>query len=339
MTTAKNKEVIQKRLVYLSILLFSCVLFISSVKTAFSQEKIPLAIAPSRQTIAVDPGQSQSGQVKFFNSSDSPISGNIKVVDFVVTGKDGSPLLLEESTNPYVILPFNKASIASGGVLNINFQVKVPSSETPGGRYAAIIFEQTGQIQEASDIGNQSASAVFPRIVGLINIRINGPVTESAFVDLFKLPTFLEFGPIPVYFEIINKGGYHILPRGELTLKNWFGKEVESVIIDEKNIFPNTRRYYDSKLGSTLMFGRYEVSLNASYGEGGKSTVAQGYVWALPITLIILIILTGLIIGLSIYLITKKLRQKQEILEEKLEKEISEIEALKMKFKDRLPKS
>lgn len=321
-------------------LLIFCFVFLSTMyyvlSTARAQARIPLVVAPARQTIAIDAGNSENLQIKFFNESITPVSGNIKAVDFIVTGSDGSPILLEDQVNDWVKLPYDRASIASGDVLRVNFKVTVPKDTQPGGRYVAIIFEQTGQLSQTSE--TESVSAVSPRIVGLLSIRVNGPIIESAFVDVFKTPKFMEFGKIPVDFTVVNKGGYHINPKGQITLTNWMGKEIERVTIDDKNIFPNASRIYDAKLGQTWMFGRYSVGLTASYGEQGKTLLANSFVWVVPITVVVIIIFSILILILAVYLISRKVKAKQEVLEEKLEEEISDLEAIKNKFKDKLPK-
>lgn len=309
-------------------------ILIFSTNFVIAQARIPLVVAPARQSVAIDPGKSENLQIKFFNESTSPITGNLKAVDFVVTGSDGSPLLLEDQLDDWVKLPYDKAAIPSGDVLKINFKVEVPATAVPGGRYVAIVFEQTGQIDQTPE----SASAVSSRLVGLVNIRVNGPIIESAFINQFKTPKFLEFGKIPVSFEILNKGGYHINPKGQVTLTNWMGKEIERVTLDDKNIFPNAKRIYDTKIGETWMFGKYKVGIEASYGDTGKTLIANNYVWVIPVTVIAIVIFTILIAILAAYVISKKFTAKQEVLEEKLEQEISEIEALKSRFKDKLPK-
>lgn len=320
----------------LSLITFLCSMYFV-FSTANAQTKIPLTVAPSRQTVAIDPGKSENLQIKFFNETDQPISGNIKAVDFIVTGTDGSPILLEDQINDWIELPFTKAVIPSGEVLRVNFRINVPQETLPGGRYSAIIFEQTGQLTQTSN--SEAASLVSPRIVGLVNTRINGPITESAFVDIFKSPIFSEFGKIPVYFEISNKGGYHINPKGQVTLTNWMGQETERVTLEDKNIFPSAKRNYEVELGQTWMFGRYKIDLVASYGEQGKTLTATNYVWVIPVTVIVMIIFSIIIIILLSYLMSRKSKNKQEELEKRLEEEIHEVEMLKNKFKDKLPKS
>jgi hypothetical protein len=320
-----------KKITALITIIFASILCTSSV---IAQESIPLVVAPARQTVAIDPGNTENLQIKFFNQSKTSVSGNLKAVDFVVISRDGSPTLLENQTNEWVKLPYEKATIPAGDVLKVNFKVEVPKDALPGGRYAAIMFEQTGQINESG----QSASAVSSRIVGLLSVRVNGPIVESAFIDSFKTPKFLEFGKIPVSFEILNKGGYHINPKGQVTLTDWMGKEIGRVTIDDKNIFPNAKREYEAKLGETWMFGKYKVGIVANYGEQGKTITAENVVWVIPVTVIAIAIFSILILILSVYLISSKIKEKQEVLETKLEEEISEIEALKNKFQDKLPK-
>lgn len=314
--------------------LFITLLTISSVK---AQDRMPLVIAPARQTIAIDAGTTANMQIKFFNESISPISGNIKAIDFVVNDDDGSPTLLEDQDNDWVVLPYDKATIASGDVLRVNFKINVPKDTAPGGRYVAIVFEQIGQLPEATSL-NEQASVVSPRIVGLVNIRINGPVTESAFVNNFQVPVFLQSGPIPVSFEILNKGGYHITPKGQIELKNSFGKVIDQTILESKNIFPNARRAYEEKIGPMWMFGKYSVDLTANYGDTGKVLLNTSNIWIIPVYPIMAIVLLIAIITLIVTIVYKRLKATQVKLEKKLEDEISEVEGLKNKFKDSLPK-
>lgn len=321
------------------------VLFVAGQVNA--QDKVPLVVSPARNQIRLDPGEKGSFQLKFYNGGTSPVAGKLKVVDFIVTGVEGHPVLLENVDYPisnqysgasWVTLPFDKGVIAPGEGLTVNYKVSVPEDALPGGRYVAIYFEATGGDLGTLNPVNEQISATAPRIVGLVYIRVNGPITESAYVDVFKTPVFLQFGPIPVTFDIFNKGNYHITPSGQVTLTNWFNKVIETKVLETKNIFPNAKREYKESLGSTWMFGRYKVDLTAAYGESGKVAEASSYVWVIPVTLIMAIILGVAVVVLALLLIMKKLRAKQTKLEEKLEKELTEVEELKNKFKDSMPK-
>lgn len=334
-----------KKTAYITTIFLSLFVFFAFAKNVSAQDTIPLTVAPARQYLSVDPGGNLTSRIKFFNHGQFPVSGEIKVVDFIVNNSSGSPVLLEDenfssrfSAASWAKTSVTKATIAKESVLEVPFTVDVPDNARPGGRYLAVIFEASGQVQEPQTPETEGISSVNPRVVGLVSIRINGPITEGAFVDVFKVPGFIQFGPVPVYFEIFNNGDYHITPNGSVTITNWFNKQVGKYNLEEKNIFPDARRSYETELGKTWMFGRYKVDLVASYGESGQVVTATDYVWVLPIFLIIAIILGIAIMVMGTILIVKKVKTKQEALEAKLEREISEVEQLKNKFKDQLPK-
>ena len=314
------------------------------VPPTYAQESLPLVVAPARQQTALDAGGKESLIIKFFNESNVPISGIIKAVDFIVQGNDGKPILLENSNIPvtsrysastWIKLPYERATIPPGTVLKVQFDVSVPKDALPGGRYVAIYFEQTGY-----DLGTtittlqQGESSVSPRIVGLLNIKVNGPVTEKASILKFTAPLFSEFGPITTTVEIYNSGNYHITPKGKISLFDSLGRKINEVSLEEKNIFPESSRIFETTIGPKLLFGKFKLAFSASYGEANQVIAAATYVWVFPVRLILAIVLGIGIIVLLIVTIWKLLKGRQKKLETVLEKEISEIEELKEKYRD-----
>lgn len=310
----------------------------------YAQDRLPLVVAPARQQTALDPGKRESLIIKFFNESAVPVSGIIKAVDFIVKGSDGKPILLENSVIPttsrysassWIKLPYERATIPAGSVLKVQFDVNVPKDALPGGRYVAIYFEQTGfDIGTVATTLQQGESTVSPRIVGLLNIRVNGPITEKAAVIKFSAPLFSEFGPIAVNTEIFNYGNYHITPQGQISLFDFLGRKIAETSLEEKNIFPESSRIFETKIGPKLLLGKFRLALNASYGEGNQALSAITYVWILPWRLILAIVLGVAIIVLLAIGIWRLLKGKQKKLETVLEKEISQVEELKEKYKD-----
>lgn len=321
-------------------------LFLTLLPTpAKSQNVIPLVVAPARQQLNIDPGTSQRTNIKFLNQSDTPLSGNLKAVDFIVTDSQGSPILIDEnsplstrfSAASWITLSFDKATIAPNQQLNVPIVINSPKDARPGGRYVAVYFEPTGTLPSLNSTTG-TLLATSSRVVGLVYIRVNGDITENAFVVDFKVPRFIEFGPAPISFKITNKGDYHITPKGQLTLFNLFNKKVASYELEEKNIFPDASYLYKTELGKKIMVGKYKLSLVSLYGESNKVMTYNSSFWAFPIRLVIIIILAIAIIILIVVNITKRLKGRQNKLESKLEEEIAELESLKNKFKDTLPK-
>jgi len=334
-----------KKLIFLLSCLLLCLFSYSEVN---AQESLPLVVAPARQQTALDAGGKESLIIKFFNESNVPISGIIKAVDFIVQGNDGKPILLENfnvpvtsrySASTWIKLPYERATIPPGTVLKVQFDVSVPKDALPGGRYVAIYFEQTGY-----DLGTtittlqQGESSVSPRIVGLLNIKVNGPISEKSSVLKFTAPLFSEFGPITTTTEIYNSGNYHITPEGKISLFDFLGRKINEVSLEKKNIFPESSRIFETAIGSKLLFGKFKLTLLASYGEANQVLSAATYIWVFPVRLILAIVLGISIIVLLIVTIWKLLKGRQKKLETVLEKEISEIEELKEKYRDAVSK-
>jgi uncharacterized membrane protein len=308
---------------------------------ANAQEKLPLVVAPARQQVNIDPGNTISLVTKFFNEGVSPLAGNVKVVDFIVTDSEGSPKFLYNqnlsnrfSGASWVKLSSDKIAISPGGVAKVQYSISVPKDAAPGGHYVAIYFEPVGLLGQETNQEAQNALAVIPRIASLVYIRVNGPISEMALVKKFLTPGFIQYGPVEIEAEIANRGDYHITPKGQVVLKDIFGNVISQKSLEEVNIFPDASRVYNLSLGPKLLIGKFRVELAASYGEAGMGLSAVSTLWAFPIVYLLAIVLAVMIIVLLVMFIWKKIKEKQSKLEEKLKEEISEIEILKQKYQD-----
>ncbi len=326
-----------------TLILIAAAVFILSFSTAYSQSSLTLSVAPARQLLTVDPGKSTAVVVKFFNNSDAPISGNIKVADFIVEDKEGSPTFIEGPTSlstrfaaaGWVKLALDKATLPANDKVSIQAKINVPPDAKPGGRYFAVYFEPTSAVpQEAETALGEGVSAVTPRVAALVYLRVSGPIEENANLIRFTTPTFLEYGPILVETEIVNLGNYHIKPQGIITLTNMLGQVKEEVKLNEENIFPDASRVYKSEIGSKWMLGKYTLNLTAPYGESGKVITGTTSIWLFPWRVAVAIIFGVIIVIALITISWKNLTKKEKELEKKLEEEIGDIETLKNKYKD-----
>lgn len=347
MTSSKYYKLIYLPFICLFAYLFICLpilleLFVY-LPSVYAQSSLALSVAPARQSLTAEPGESTAVAVKFHNNSDTAIAGNIKVADFIVEDKQGSPTFIEGPSSfstrfaaaSWVQLSLDKSNIAANGKINIQAKINVPFDAKPGGRYFAVYFEPTSAVpQEAETVAEEGTSAVTPRIAALIYLRVAGPIEENASLIRFTTPSFLEYGPVAVETEILNLGNYHIKPQGVITLTDMFGQIKDSVKLDEANIFPDASRTYKSEIGKKWLLGKYALNLTAPYGENGKVVTGTASVWLFPWRVAIAVILGIVIIITLIYLFWNRLRKKEKELEHKLEEEISDIETLKNKYKD-----
>ncbi len=317
-------------------------LFVYS-QEAIAQSVLPLIVAPSRQQLDIVPGEKTAINVKFYNSGELPVSGILKAADFLVTDKEGTPVIVDNplqsnpkySASSWFNLPYDRITIAPNDKVTVQARINIPNDAHPGGRYVAIYFEPSGNIPEPVGANEEAGTAVGTRIAGLVYLKVAGEISEKALVSRLFAPSFFEYGPINVESEISNRGDYHVRPRGLLTLSNIFGGPVDQQVLKEQNIFPDSSRAYGSVLGKKWMLGKYKIDLTASYGEKGQVLNRFIYIWVFPwkvATVIVLALIILVLLGRNMY---QKVVVKEAKLEEEVEEEKEEIEKLKEELKKR----
>ena len=307
------------------------------------QTTLPLIVAPARQQLDIAPGEKSAVVIKFYNSSDLPVSGILKAADFLVTDKEGTPVIVDNplQSNPkysagsWFDLPYDRMTIAPDDKVTIQASINIPIDAHPGGRYVAIYFEPSGNIPEPVVANEEAGTAVGTRIAGLVYLKVAGETVEKALVSRFFAPSFFEYGPVKLETEILNRGDYHITPRGVISLINMFGGVVDQQKLNEANIFPDASRSFTNELGKKWLMGRYKISLLAGYGETGQALTNELYVWVFPWRVATVTLLALIIIILLIKSAYKNLVVKETALEEEIEKEKGEIEKLKQQLRKR----
>jgi len=320
----------KKIITFITVITVISVIFASQTQ---AQTTTHLIVAPSRQEILVEPGENTAVNVKFLNQADTPISGTIGVVDFVVKDKEGTPTFLEGpaaitgltqissrfSAASWFELPYDRATIAAKNKILLQAKIHVPVNARPGGRYVAIYFEPGGTPPPPEGTPKEASTPIAARIVSLVYIRVAGPIKEDAYVVKFAAPPFSQYGPVTVTTEILNRGDYHITPKGVIKVYNLFGKEIDRQKLDERNIFPDVSRVYENKIGTKWMLGKYRLELAAAYGETGKGLTATSYFWVVPYKEISAGLLALVIVALAVTLVIRRFRRREEELEEKIE--------------------
>ena len=307
------------------------------------QTTLPLIVAPARQQLDITPGEKSAVVIKFYNSSDLPVSGILKAADFLVTDKEGTPVIIDNplqanpkySASSWFDLPYDRMTIAPDDKVTIQASINIPIDAHPGGRYVAIYFEPSGNIPEPVVANEEAGTAVGTRIAGLVYLKVAGETVEKALVSRFFAPSFFEYGPVKLETEILNRGDYHITPRGVISLINMFGGVVDQQKLNEANIFPDASRSFTNELGKKWLMGRYKISLLAGYGETGQALTNELYVWVFPWRVATVTLLALIIIILLIKSAYKNLVVKETALEEEIEKEKGEIEKLKQQLRKR----
>jgi len=342
----KSQKFLKSILFSFFIVVFIFYFLIFNFFSVSAQNTLPLLVYPARQFLELEPGEKTSITVNFVNQGKEPVSGFIKVVDFIVRDNQGTPELIENTfaapekyaAASWFKTDFEKVTLpANNEKVTIQAQISVPKNAKPGGKYVAIYFQaQSSQFSTPTGSQYEAGTGISPRLASLIYIKVKGPIKESAFVTKFQpKQSFFEYGPITIDTEILNRGDYHITPKGEINLTNMLGKVVDKSLLKETNIFPDTVRTFSNSLGKKWMIGKYRASLTATYGEKNTVLTAFSEFWVFPWKVVTIIVLTLIIIIILVRHFYISTLVKEKLLEKELEEERKEIEELKKELRKR----
>ena len=307
-------------------------------------DSIPLTVAPTRQQLDMQPGETSTGILKLINTSQTPISGTLKAVDFIIEDDQGTPVFIEDqnfssnySAAQWVKLPYDRLTIPANDKIEIQFKINASQTAFPGGHYAALIFEAISsqdlssasgrsEAEDSPEVGSatnttttSSGAAIAPRIASLLYITIPGDYQEKALITKFHAPKFSQHGPIDISTSILNQSPTHIRPTGLITITNMFGDTTAHLPLNEQNIFPETERAYLNTIPTKWLFGRYQAHVQAAYGTQGKVAEALIYFTVIPVALIIYILIFIIAVIFLVKHYTKKNKRHEQELEQEIE--------------------
>jgi hypothetical protein len=166
------------------------------------------------------------------------------------------------------------------------------------------------------------------KIGALVLVRIPGDISEQGTLLDFSGQRFF-FKP-PVIFTTLlgNSGNIHFKPKGEIVLKNWWGKEITRLPFNNLggNVLPESRRRFQDAWNAAsspfwkIPIGRFTADLRIVYGHSDSILVGKIYFWIIPWWVIIAAVF--LLIAIITYLI--KRRRKRKIINEKSSSSSSE---------------
>lgn len=325
--------------------LYSLILFFlySSVPSARAQSEFSITAFPAVIDQQVVAGESSRFLIQFKNNTSDFVSGKVRVGNYVINDKTGSPMLIND---PLLKVKYAAASwitpsqeditIPPNNYVPITMLISMPESVSTCGNYAIVYFEYDSEVQPGVNTTTKSASAINAKVGSLVNLSTKNKVcVEKVSVAKFEIPNFLEFGPVKVNFELLNQGDIHEAPMGRMVLKDMFNTVVAYQTIKDQRIFPETIKTYTSSVGPKWLIGRFAVELRAKYGKGNTPLVYTAYLWIIPWRLIIIVLLALLIITIVVKNVLGKVEHKEQELESKLEKEEEEISQLKKMLREK----
>ena len=272
---------------------------------------IGIQVSSPIYNFGIDPGGSAQEIVKVRNVGDKTQTFYPEVFDFKPLNETGTPqfILAKESEN-YTYSLASWVKISTEGITlkpnesaALNFTINVPKGAEPGGKYAGILFGTSPPQTSGTQI------AISNKVGALLLVRISGDAKELATLKEFSSPkNFYEYPPVDLVVRVENKGNVHVAPKGNIEIKDIFGRKVAVLPVNEKNgnVLPESIRRFDKDTDALtwkpggFTIGRFSANLLLTYGDSGKQLSASLSFWVIPWKILIVLLLAIIILILLI---------------------------------------
>jgi len=272
----------KKYLFLILIFVFSIPLPVQSQET----ECMAIGISPFLKELEVAKGGTISSEILLQNNSDKPVTVFLSTRDFL-PGDRGQPIYIpddEYNDVTYSLAAWIKIEDGSSVMLEagesrlIRYSVNPPENAEQGSHYGAVLFSLT-EGTTLSGVGiTQSVASII--IVRYGEARSEGQLLFSADPKTVWWNSKIEFTSL-----FVNTGRVHVKPKGEVEIKNIFGKVVATPVInrDAANVLPESDRTFISDwFPSRIAFGPYFAEANITYGRERLEAKSEMVIWILP---------------------------------------------------------
>jgi len=261
-----------------------------------------LQISPTIINLNADKNNTYLIRVSVTNETAHDLSVTGAIDDFAAKDETGTPRILtnfeEQSESPTVSFkawtqPIGKFVLASHASKTVDVTAAVPAKAESGGHYGVIRFTGAPTSPHGQGVGLNAS------LGSLVLVRVSGNISERLSVASFyaaknsKKIGIVQNGPVTFVTRFENIGNIHVEPTGLITVTNMLGKTTASLPIsnDPGNVLPDSIRRFEQTLNKKWLFGKYSVTLNATYGQTNKTISATTSFWVIPYTLIIIVLL------------------------------------------------
>ena len=280
-----------------------------------------LTVSPLYVDYHLNPGDTVLDVVKVYNEGKTPDTFHVQLVNFTHLNNDesGTPefypatekrdgtglatwITVTDPNKTYTLQPNERT--------NVSIAINVPKNAQPGAHYGAVVMASGDAHPKGSEVGVSSklGSLIFITVSGEIDER--GRIAEFGFKEK-KL--WYNYRPVDFFLRFENGGNTNVRPTGNVFIKNWYGRQVASLKVNEAfgSVLPKSVRRFEfgwsngansdkkdflSELGKewkNFAFGKYTATLFLNYGAKSQllSEERVFYVWPWRLMLIALVLL------------------------------------------------
>jgi len=260
----------------------------------------------------LESGETKKGKVDVINSSNEPQDIKIYPVDAVTT-QDGAFAPEPEDkekidVGAWITLSESEVSLRPKETKTIKFTLKVPENAEVGDHMGAIIA-QNKKIPEAEE---GTGMRIVTRVGARIYLTVPGELIKK--LEFEKFTWKLEDRQVTFYLDLANKGNVRLSPKGEIEIKNIFGKVIDKIEITEREVFPRSTIIVPIKWEKRPFFGKFTAMATVTY-DVDKTLTQKVTFWIFPpkktLLLFGLLVFAGIIIILISFFVIRKILKKR----------------------------
>lgn len=266
-----------------------------------------LGIDPFLIEIDMAAGEVQTRSITLTNTTNAPLTFTASINDFVPNGSTGQPQFLDanvESDSKFSLSRWitvtrqPEFTIPPQSQTEVAFTINVPVDAEPGTHFGGILFGQPLGIKPPS------GPAVIQKAGAIILVKLGESQEKVQVSQFFTQQKVYQSGPIEFLISLHNFGNVHSKPKGDITIRNFWGRQVAQVPVnpDAQIILPESGRDFSQTWNKKIGFGRYTAESVLYYGSPKLELRSQTSFWIIPMKEISLGVLFALILGIIGYI-------------------------------------
>jgi len=254
----------------------------------FSREQVnALTISPLRHTLVLDRGQSNTIAITITNEEKDKLYIQADIDGFSIDPEKGHAIfnVKDEAIN-WIKTKEGIIELEPNQTKDILFNISIPEQALPGAHYLGLFAKKT-------TAENDGVVSIGSRVGSLLFLYVSGEIQESLFRETFKTKKIVNINPnIDVDLQLKNNGNIHVVPTGNLIIKNRKNKVLETKNLNDsqQKILPNND-FIKTFTFDNLNWkdaGKINVDLSLKYGLEEQEIHETISVWFLPKALIVI---------------------------------------------------
>lgn len=276
--------------------LFLILIFLFSFPTQTLAQNSPVqefGISPFLEELEVAKGGTVQSKVTLSNPTSEDVLVTITTQDFL-PGDRGEALFIPDTevnetsfslASWITLLQGSSVTIPANGTIDVGYVINPPSNAEEGTHYGAILFSNAKE-SGLPGVGIKQA-------IGTIVLVSYGQAQPQGSLEFDTSPNIVWWNSGINFTNIFtNTGNVHVKPKGEVVIRNIFGKAVSTPQVnrDANNVLPKSDRTFISTWHpESWRFGRYTTESVITYGREQLEVRAVQVIWVLPIYSLIII--------------------------------------------------